>query len=68
MDQALVEANRLQELYADSSHVHFQLAKILLATGKPEESAAMGTAVSSGAPSERNGVAGGSLGGAGTDR
>jgi serine/threonine protein kinase len=37
MDQALAEANRLQELYADSSHVHFQLAKILLATGKAEE-------------------------------
>jgi serine/threonine-protein kinase len=37
MDQALVEAHRLQELYPDSSHVHFQLAKILLATGKPQE-------------------------------
>ena len=37
MDDALTEALRLQELFPDSSHVHFQLAKILLATGKAEE-------------------------------
>jgi serine/threonine-protein kinase len=36
MDDALAEATRLQELFPESSHVHFQLAKILLATGKPE--------------------------------
>ena len=37
MDDALAEALRLQELFPESSHVHFQLAKILLATGKAEE-------------------------------
>ena len=36
MDDALAEAMRLQELFPDSSHVHFQLAKILFATGKAE--------------------------------
>jgi serine/threonine-protein kinase len=35
-DDALTEALRLQEMFPESSHVHFQLAKILFATGKPE--------------------------------
>lgn len=37
MDDALAEAQRLQEMFPESSHVHFQLAKILLATGNAEE-------------------------------
>jgi serine/threonine protein kinase len=37
MDDALAEAMRLRELFPESSHVHFQLAKILFATGKAEE-------------------------------
>ncbi len=37
IDEALAEARRLQELFPESSTVHFHLAKILLHTGETEE-------------------------------
>jgi serine/threonine protein kinase len=37
IDDALAEARRLQELFPESSTVHFHLAKILLHTGQAEE-------------------------------
>jgi serine/threonine-protein kinase len=54
-DEALAEATRVQEMFPDSSHVHFQLAKILLATGKPE--AALPWAQRSAAGRHPNGTA-----------